>query len=162
MPRRSPPPTKPRKRSSSTGLRGFCPGSRSCRRKCTGNRAVDGSGPRFVIVDPLDGTREFLAGLDEFTVNIALIENGMPVAGVVAAPARGLIWRGYVGHGAERLALAPGAAPECRARAHRDPHPRRSASGARVLISRSHLDAATDAYVDRLPQAAKESPAARR
>jgi 3'(2'), 5'-bisphosphate nucleotidase len=67
-------------------------------------------GGRFLVVDPLDGTREFLAGLDEFTVNIALIENETPVAGVLAAPARGLIWRGHVGHGAERLALSPGKA----------------------------------------------------
>ena len=78
--------------------------------EATGTRPVTVSGGRFLIVDPLDGTREFLAGLDEYTVNIALMENGLPVAGVVAAPARGLIWRGHVGQGAERLALTPGAA----------------------------------------------------
>ncbi len=42
---------------------------------------------RFVLVDPLDGTREFIQGSGEFTVNIALIENRMPVAGAVYAPA---------------------------------------------------------------------------
>src|SRR5262245_16847354 len=42
---------------------------------------------RFVLVDPLDGTREFVAGRDEFTVNIALIEAGRPVVGAVYAPA---------------------------------------------------------------------------
>jgi 3'(2'), 5'-bisphosphate nucleotidase len=40
----------------------------------------------FVIVDPLDGTREFLAGRDEFTVNLAIVTRGLPVAGIIAAP----------------------------------------------------------------------------
>jgi 3'(2'), 5'-bisphosphate nucleotidase len=104
----------------------------------------------FLVVDPLDGTREFLAGRDEYTVNIALVQDGTPVAGVIAAPARGLIWRGHIGIGAERLELSPGSAREeardcvaIRTRA-------RPTSGARVLVSRSHLDAATLAYVDRL------------
>jgi 3'(2'), 5'-bisphosphate nucleotidase len=106
---------------------------------------------RLLLVDPLDGTREFLAGLDEFVVNIALMQDGAPVAGVIVAPARGLIWRGHVGRGAERLTIAPGkslAAAEHAAIRTR----RRPASGARVLISRSHLDPATDAFVDRLAQ----------
>ena len=107
------------------GLARLMPGVPVVSEETTGNRPVEGLGRRFLVVDPLDGTREFLAGLDEFTVNIALIENETPVAGVVAAPARGLIWRGYVGHGAERLALAPGAAPDS-ARARRHSHPRAS------------------------------------
>ena len=111
----------------------------------TGNRVVEKLGRRFFLVDPLDGTREFLAGLDEFTVNIALIDEDMPVLGVVAAPARGLVWRGQVGHGAERLTLAGNERTPIRTRVP-------PASGARVLISRSHLDAATDAYVDRLSE----------
>jgi len=118
----------------------------------TGNRPQDALGGRFVIVDPLDGTREFLAGLDEFTVNIALLEDGVPVAGVIAAPARGLIWRGWRGRGAERLALSPGATLD---HAHHRQSIRtrtRPISGARVLVSRSHLDAATDAYVEHLVQ----------
>ena len=132
------------------GLARLMPGVPVVTEESTGNRVVEGLGERFLIVDPLDGTREFLAGLDEFTVNIALIENATPIAGVLAAPARGLIWRGHVGHGAERLALRPGAAPD-KARERVAIHTRaRPASGARVLISRSHLDAATDAYIDRL------------
>ena len=55
--------------------------------------------PSFIIVDPLDGTREFLAGRDEFTVNVAIVTNGVPIAGLIAAPARGLLWRGIVGGG---------------------------------------------------------------
>src|SRR3954471_11912109 len=46
-------------------------------------------GRRFFLVDPLDGTKEFLKRNDEFTVNIALIEDGKPICGVVLAPAKG-------------------------------------------------------------------------
>ncbi len=63
-------------------------------------------GSSYFLVDPLDGTREFIAGRDEYTVNIALMTKGAPVLGVIAAPALGLIWRGIVGRGAERLAFA--------------------------------------------------------
>ncbi|MBC7767567.1 MAG: 3'(2'),5'-bisphosphate nucleotidase CysQ [Phycisphaerales bacterium] len=51
-------------------------------------------GARFFCVDPLDGTRGFAAGGDEFTVNIALVENGMPTFGVVYAPASGELYAG--------------------------------------------------------------------
>src|SRR5262249_35486463 len=57
----------------------------------------------FVLVDPLDGTRELLAGRDEFTVNLALVSGGRPRLGIVAAPARQLIWRGIEGRGADRV-----------------------------------------------------------
>ena len=50
----------------------------------------------FWLVDPLDGTKEFIKGTKDFTVNIALIHNGVPVMGVVFAPARGEL---YAGHG---------------------------------------------------------------
>jgi 3'(2'), 5'-bisphosphate nucleotidase len=121
--------------------------------EATGRRRPNDLGTRFFLVDPLDGTRELLAGRDEYTVNIALVEDGSPVAGVIAAPARGLTWRGARGLGAERMVLAPGAAP---AQA-RDRMPirtrKRPARGPRVLVSRSHLDPGTAAYVDRLPEA---------
>lgn len=61
-----------------------------------------GTGP-FWLVDPLDGTKEFLKRNGEFTVNIALIEDGAPTMGVVFAPAQRVLWRGAAGHGAERL-----------------------------------------------------------
>jgi 3'(2'), 5'-bisphosphate nucleotidase len=50
-------------------------------------------GPRFFLVDPLDGTKAFVRGDPHFTVNIGLIEHGAPVAGAVAAPASGELWR---------------------------------------------------------------------
>src|SRR6202048_2889541 len=60
-------------------------------------------GGSFFLIDPLDGTKEFVAGRNEFTVNLALVTNGRPLLGIIGAPALGLIWRGLVGRGAERL-----------------------------------------------------------
>ena len=62
----------------------------------------------FFLIDPLDGTKEFVAGRNEFTVNLALVTQGTPLLGIVSAPALGLIWRGIVGRGAERLTLGQG------------------------------------------------------
>ena len=132
------------------GIKRLLPGVPIVSEETTGNTTVEGLGGRFFLVDPLDGTREFVAGRDEYVVCIALIENGVPTVGVLAAPVRGLVWRGHVGHGAERLVLAPGAAP-AEARERTAIRSRKCpASGARVLVSRSHLDPATTAYVDRM------------
>ncbi|MBR0679772.1 3'(2'),5'-bisphosphate nucleotidase CysQ [Roseomonas eburnea] len=57
-------------------------------------------GHRFWLVDPLDGTREFAAGRDNFTVNIGLVEDGRPVLGAVAIPATGEVFWGRLGAGA--------------------------------------------------------------
>ena len=101
---------------------------------------VDGS---FLIVDPLDGTREFLAGRDEFTVNLAIVTRGVPIAGIIAAPKRQQVWRGVVGQKAERLRLLDDGADS--------PQPVRTRKwprqGAVAAVSRSHLDAATDAFL---------------
>jgi 3'(2'), 5'-bisphosphate nucleotidase len=59
-------------------------------------------GPRFFLVDPLDGTKAFVRGEAHFTVNIALIENGAPVAGAVAAPATGETWFTHAGAARKR------------------------------------------------------------
>jgi 3'(2'), 5'-bisphosphate nucleotidase len=107
---------------------------------------------RFVLVDPLDGTRELIAGRDEFSINVALISDGVAGLGIVAAPARGLIWRGDR-NGAERLRLAPGAAAaaateRCAIRTRALPE-----AGLTAAVSRSHLDARTLAFLGRLPGA---------
>ena len=94
----------------------------------------------YFLVDPLDGTREFIAGRDEFTVNIALMEAGAPLVGIVAAPAADLTWRGIVGSGAERTTLAGKGAPTTIRTRRRPAQPV-------VMISRSHLDADTKAYL---------------
>ena len=106
--------------------------------------------PSFVIADPLDGTKEFLAGRDEFTVNVAIVTHGVPVAGIVAAPAQGLLWRGAVGGKAERLRLRLGAGP---AQAYDRSYIRTRPAPERLIVttSRSHLDETTEDFIARLP-----------
>lgn len=105
----------------------------------------------IVIVDPLDGTKEFIAGRDEFTVNLAVVTDGTPLLGIVAAPALGLVWRGVVGRGAERLDLrAPTNAETIRTRAM----PPKGEPWI-VTVSRSHGDEATDAFIARRPGATR-------
>lgn len=58
---------------------------------------------RYWLVDPLDGTKDFLAGNDEFTVNIALVDQGRPLLGVVFAPAIAALYWGVKGIGAQRI-----------------------------------------------------------
>ena len=97
----------------------------------------------FVIVDPLDGTREFLAGRDEFTINLAIVTRGLPVAGIIAAPKQGQLWRGVIGHGAERLRLSDaGRADAISTRPWPD--------APVAEVSRSHMDASTDKFVSAL------------
>ncbi|GFZ77023.1 3'(2'),5'-bisphosphate nucleotidase CysQ [Pseudohongiella nitratireducens] len=86
---------------------------------------------RFWLVDPLDGTREFINRNGEFTVNIALIENGQPILGVVYAPAIDRLFAGCVGHGAQVIE-----AGEVRDIQIRDI----PAEGLTVVASRSHGD----------------------
>lgn len=94
----------------------------------------------FWLVDPLDGTREFLARNDEFTVNIALVERDAPVMGVVYAPALGLLYAGDTEFGAFTEDAGG------RRRIHCRPEPQ---EGATVLASRSHGDpAALQACLD--------------
>jgi 3'(2'), 5'-bisphosphate nucleotidase len=120
-------------------------------------RARTGCPELFFLIDPLDGTKEFVAGRDEFTVNLALVANGAPLLGIIGAPALGLIWRGLVGRGAERLATRSGigngiglAQP-----IHTRPFPPPGQSWI-AAVSRSHGDAATEAFIDRRPGAIRE------
>jgi 3'(2'), 5'-bisphosphate nucleotidase len=111
--------------------------------------AIDGD---FVLIDPIDGTRELVAGRDEFTINLALVSSGRPVLGIIAAPARGLIWRTAAGGGAERLHLPPGADAQA-AKERTAIRPRSYDGGVLVAaLSRSHLDAQTEALLTRLPR----------
>ncbi len=106
-------------------------------------------GKRFFLVDPLDGTKEFLAKNGEFTVNIALIEDNMPLSGVVLAPAQGRAFLGDVGAStAFELAVSKtgdldsDGAKSIRARnAPKD--------GWIAVVSRSHRDAKTEEYLAR-------------
>ena len=103
-------------------------------------------GDRFFLVDPLDGTKEFISRNGEFTVNIALVEHGVPVAGVVLAPALGRLYLGMSGRGA--CAGTVGAA--CRTHDALSPIRTRACAPAPVAVaSRSHLTAATEAALAR-------------
>lgn len=114
-----------------------------------GPKPTGALGATFILVDPLDGTREFLAGRAEYTINVALIRERRPTLGIVAAPALGLLWRGGVGAPAERLTRACGEGRGCvesirtRARAER----------LVALVSRSHLDPRSAELLASLPVA---------
>ena len=109
----------------------------------------------FFLIDPLDGTKEFVAGRDEFTVNLALITDGVPLLGIVSAPALGLLWRGIVGRGAERVRFdgaAIGAAESIRTRklpAQGEPWV--------AAVSRSHGDPRSEAFIDNRPNAVRKT-----
>jgi 3'(2'), 5'-bisphosphate nucleotidase len=107
-------------------------------------------GADYFLVDPLDGTREYIAGHNEYAVNIALMAGGAPILGIIAAPALGVVWRGIVGRGAERIAFAADGTCARPERVHGRPRPRDELS---VLVSRSHLDPRTKAYLETLPKA---------
>jgi 3'(2'), 5'-bisphosphate nucleotidase len=111
-------------------------------------RPQTGSAGSYFLVDPLDGTKEFISGSDEYTVNIALVTDGVPVLGIIAAPAARIAWRGIVGRGADRLAIAGGKSTpssiHCRPR---------STDELVAVVSRSHLDEQTKAFMARFPHA---------
>lgn len=92
---------------------------------------VPDCGARFWLVDPLDGTREFVSRNGEFTVNVALVEHGEPVLGVVGIPVQGRVYAGARGQGAW-VEDGQGRRPmACR---------KVPAEGATVVASRSHGD----------------------
>ncbi|MBV8877419.1 MAG: 3'(2'),5'-bisphosphate nucleotidase CysQ [Gammaproteobacteria bacterium] len=98
--------------------------------------------PRYWLVDPLDGTREFLARNGEFTVNIALIERHAPVLGVVHVPVSGVTYSGVPGAGAWRQQAAESAVA-IRVAAQ-------SAAPVRIVGSRSHRGDSLDTFLSRV------------
>lgn len=106
----------------------------------------------FLLVDPLDGTREFIAGRDEFTVNVAIVAGGTPAWGCISAPLLDRVWRGGAGLGAERLDLEAGADVGA---ARRRPVQTRSMPERDIVIavSRSHLDPQTQLFIKNITAA---------
>lgn len=106
---------------------------------CAAGR-VPSVGARFFLVDPLDGTRDFVDRGHDFTVNIGLIENGLPKLGVVQVPVTGDLYGGIVGTGAWREVDG------VRHSIHvRQPPP----GGPVALVSKSHFTPGTTAFLDR-------------
>jgi 3'(2'), 5'-bisphosphate nucleotidase len=97
---------------------------------------------RYWLIDPLDGTKEFVNRNGEFTVNVALIESHRPVFGVVHVPVQDRTYVGCSGHGAE-LRVAGAAPRPIRVGA-------RSNLPVRVVGSRSHRGASLDAFLERV------------
>lgn len=98
----------------------------------------------FWLVDPLDGTKEFIRRRGEFTVNIALIDHGRPIAGVVYAPAIGSLYLGGHGLGAVKVLDQD--------RQYRAIHVREGdLHGLIAVASKSHRTPATNDFLDRLP-----------
>ncbi|GAA4005073.1 3'(2'),5'-bisphosphate nucleotidase CysQ [Sphingomonas humi] len=95
-------------------------------------------GDAFFLVDPLDGTREFVRGGDDYTVNIGLVVGGAPVLGLVLAPEQGRLWAGIVG-GEAWVESSDGA---------RKPlHVRHPGERLTVVASKSHMNEATRRFL---------------
>jgi 3'(2'), 5'-bisphosphate nucleotidase len=112
------------------------------------------NGKTFFIVDPIDGTKEFIAGYDDYTINLALVSAGKPLLGLVSAPALGLLWRGLVGAGAERIAIANGRiVADSVTKIHTRPCPQQQWIAA---VSRSHVDSRSEAFIKKRPGAVRK------
>ena len=98
----------------------------------------------FWLVDPLDGTREFVKRNGEFTINIALVEHGIASFGVIQQPVTGGLWHGAPGQGAFRRDGDTDVAIACRIPA---------ATPLRIAASRSHRDARTEHLLAAIPDA---------
>lgn len=107
-------------------------------------------GNRFFLVDPLDGTKEFLSRNGEFTVNIAEIENGRPIRGVVYAPAKTRLFLGEIPGGAFELATEHSVLPDFEGAKSIFARPA-PVDGLVVVASRSHRDPKTEEYLAAYP-----------
>lgn len=132
------------------GLAQLLPGVPMIGEEAVAEGRIPECGARFFCVDPLDGTRDFVAGGEEFTVNIALIEDCAPVMGVVLAPATGDLYAGEPGRALKRIS---GALTEIHAARTRPQ------DGWRIVASRhSGKNSATADFIDALgPHALKNA-----
>lgn len=110
---------------------------------------LPGECQRFVLVDPLDGTKEFVRRSGEFSVNIALVDQGRAVAGAIYAPVLGRLWIGAGGR-AEVMAIKAGE-PLIKARQRRTISVRLEPPHLTAMVSVSHFDAPSEAFLEKLP-----------
>jgi 3'(2'), 5'-bisphosphate nucleotidase len=113
------------------------------------NRNIGITQDRFWLVDPLDGTKEFVKRTNEFTVNVALIENGQPVLGVVRTPALNITYSGLRNSGAWRKEGDKSPAPISTRKA--------TSLGLSVVASKDHAGPLVTAMLMRLPGASLQS-----
>lgn len=124
-----------------------------CEETKTEAYSVRKSWPYFWLVDPLDGTKEFISRNGEFTVNIALVHDQTPVLGLISIPAQGLLYWGDMLTGAYKIHI-----DEIRninykkltSQAEKLPLPSSNHQTLRVMVSRSHLDEQTIQYIQEL------------
>lgn len=132
-----------------TGLRAHFPGvAVVAEEEAAAGAAPQVTGKTFFLVDPLDGTREFVRGGADFTVNIALVRDGAPLLGVVYAPALATLYAGRPG-----MAEAVDADGRHQPGARRAITARQAGAPLKILASRSHRTAQTDAFIARLQPA---------
>lgn len=113
----------------------------------TQDRAPEGD---FILCDPLDGTRDFVAGRCEYSVNLAYVSAGRPIAGAIVTPAGGEVW--LAGDTARHGMLTPEALARGEiAELHRIQTRRAPTEGLVAFASRSHGSALTDAALAALP-----------
>jgi 3'(2'), 5'-bisphosphate nucleotidase len=132
------------------GVARLLPGVPIISEEASARTGIGTVGDDYIVLDPVDGTRELVAGRDEFTINLGLVQAGRPTFGIVAAPAFGLVWRTAPRGGAQRFRLTPGAVASAAAEVaaiRTRPMPK---AGIVAAVSRSHFDPATDAFLKRL------------
>ena len=127
-----------------TGLAAAAPDIPVLAEEAASEGTIPALGREFFLVDPLDGTKEFITKTGEFTVNIALVRGGEAIIGVVYAPAMAKLYAGRKGRGAYLRRVGSGADPE---RIHAR---RRPADGLVAVASRSHRGPETDEFLSTL------------
>jgi len=107
------------------------------------------TGAVFFLVDPLDGTKEFIRGTGEFTVNIGLVDDGAPRLGVIYAPALGDIYITTAAGRAVKARISPASVASLAKTAQEELHTRAPVPGRLIAAaSRSHMNDATHAFLD--------------
>ncbi|MFG1463049.1 3'(2'),5'-bisphosphate nucleotidase CysQ [Xanthobacter sp. DSM 24535] len=128
------------------GLADLCPDIPVVAEEEAAEGRIPEAGDRFFLVDPLDGTKEFVSRNGEFTVNIALIEHSVPILGVVYAPALGVLYAGAAGHGAWKAQVA-----DDRIGPIAPIHVRKAPARLAAIGSRSHGSEEASGWLDQFP-----------